>query len=122
MNKVIDTKIIQFPKSYTYRPLPIGLFINKSKIEGQGLFTSFPIEENKKLGVSHIKINNELFRLPLGGFINHSYDPNCKLLVEGKSTVGIQSFYLITIIKINSKEELTLNYDDAAKTTKILWE
>ena len=97
------------------------MFINKSKIEGQGLFASFPIKENKNLGVSHIKINNELFRLPLGGFVNHSYEPNCKLLAEEKSTVGIQSFYLITIIKINPKEELTLNYYDAAKTTKILW-
>ena len=61
-----------------YKPLPEGLRIEKSKIEGYGLVTLSFIKEGTNLGVSHIKIKNELIRTPLGGFINHSDEPNCE--------------------------------------------
>ena len=60
-----------------YKPLPDGLIIKKSSIEGQGLFTTKFIEKDVKLGLCHIVVNDELIRTPLGGHINHSDKPNC---------------------------------------------
>lgn len=116
-----NDKEIQFPKSYNYRPLLFGLFIAKSKIEGQGLFTNINIKKNIDLGVSHIKFKNELIRLPLGGFVNHSYTPNCKLVILEELHYEFQNFYLISTQDIKQNEELTLNYIDSAKLTKIPW-
>jgi hypothetical protein len=73
-----------------YKPLPTGLFIKDSNIEGQGLFTTRDLIAGCELGESHYRIdtsgiesineeeNKNLFiRTPLGGFINHSEEPNC---------------------------------------------
>ncbi len=38
-----------------YRPLPKELTINKSYIEGLGLFAEEDLPANKQLGVSHVK-------------------------------------------------------------------
>ena len=40
-----------------YAPLPDGLFIQKSPIEGQGLFTNKFIEVNEKLGLCHLFVD-----------------------------------------------------------------
>ena len=56
------------------------------------------------LGISHIKIGRELYRTPLGGFINHSEKPNCqKIEVDNK-------WYLQTLRDIKKGEEITLKY------------
>ena len=62
----------------TYRALPEGLFIRSSPIAGQGIFSRNIINEGTELGMSHIIINEEIIRTPLGGFINHSDLPNCE--------------------------------------------
>ena len=66
----------------TYRPLPEGLTIMESKIEGLGLNDSrrfFKIGE--VFGETHVfavsTTRREWVRTPLGGFINHSEEPNC---------------------------------------------
>jgi SET domain-containing protein len=46
---------------------------------------------------------NNLLRTPLGGFINHSDTPNCK--ITGKMTR-----YLYTLNNIDEGVELTLKY------------
>jgi SET domain len=120
MQNTID-KLIQFPKSYKYRPLPEGLYIDKSDIEGQGLFTTIKILENEILGTSHIKLGDELLRLPLGGFINHADNPNCKLITIKESKTNSQKFYLTSIQDINPNQELTIDYNVSAILTKILW-
>ena len=75
-----------------YRPLPSFLTIAPSNIEGLGLFTSKRIESHIILGISHYQIEKKWIRTPLGGFINHSEDSNCKKLL------------------IKPNEELTLTY------------
>ena len=61
-------------------------------------------EKMYDLGISHIKIGRELYRTPLGGFINHSDKPNCqKIEVDNK-------WYLQTLRDIKKGEELTLKY------------
>ena len=69
----------------SYKPLPHGLTILKSKIDGLGLFATQHISENTVLGVIHVqdsRFENNCIRTPLGGFINHSEDPNLKSFSE----------------------------------------
>ena len=91
-----------------YRPLPDGLTIKNSPIEGLGLFTNVDIKKNTFIGVTHIRdeqFENKYIRTPLGGFINHSETPNCKLSKDGRFS------YLYTIKDIKGMEELTVKYE-----------
>jgi len=66
----------------TYRPLPSYMTIKKSPIDGLGLFTLKAIKDlETSLGVTHVWYEEvgEVFRTPLGGFINHSETPNCEI-------------------------------------------
>lgn len=88
----------------TYQPLPKELYIRRSTIEGMGLFAKEDIDGNINLGMSHIVVKGEIIRTPLGGFINHSDDPNCvKYPVDNK-------YYIKTIRPIKAGEELFLKY------------
>jgi len=90
-----------------YKPLPEGLRIEKSKIEGYGLVTLSFIKEGTNLGVSHIKIKNELIRTPLGGFINHSDEPNCeKVKLQAENYI---KYNLVTIKNIKIAQLETNN-------------
>ena len=88
----------------SYNPLPIGCTIRPSWIEGLGVFAIKEIKSDTKLGVSHIDFENEIYRTPLGGFINHSEKPNCERVDHQ------DKWYLKTIKDINKNEELTLKY------------
>ena len=68
-----------------YRPLPDGLTIKNSPIEGLGLFTNISIKKNTFIGVTHIRdeqFDNKYIRTPLGGFYNHSNDPTVMRMVS----------------------------------------
>ena len=100
-----------------YQPLPSLLTIKPSKVNGLGLFAKEKIKRGHNLGVSHIQIGKELFRTPMGGFINHSEDPNCTksmFRVSNVDDVLIKSDYkvwrLFTLKDIKKNEELTLTY------------
>ena len=66
----------------SYRPLPDNLELKPSDIHGYGVFAVAPIPAGKVLGLSHIQ-SPELIRTPLGGYINHSMNPNCIRILEG---------------------------------------
>ena len=90
-----------------YRPLPKGLSIKKSFIEGLGLFTDDHLSANTKLGISHVKddrFEDGYIRTPLGGFVNHSDIPNCQFYKDG------DYIKLRTIRNINEGNELTAEY------------
>jgi len=97
-----------------YRPLPEGLTITKSKIEGIGLVATKRIEANTELGITHIKnpyFENGYIRTPLGGFINHSDTPNCfKKEDEGYAKGFSKHLWLVTNKVIEEGEELTVKY------------
>ena len=96
-----------------YKPLPEGLMIKKSAIQGQGLFTTKFIDKDVKLGLSHIGVNGELIRTPLGGHINHSDTPNCVKVrgVLGRNDVeDYDKYFLYTERDIKAWEELTVKY------------
>ena len=62
-----------------YKPLPKQLTIKKSSIEGLGLYALEDIKKNSFIGVTHIRdeqFENKYIRTPVGGFYNHSNEPN----------------------------------------------
>ena len=68
-----------------YRPLPKELNIKNSPIEGLGLYAKKNIKKNMFIGVTHIRdeqFENKYIRTPLGGFYNHSNDPNIMRMVS----------------------------------------
>ena len=100
-----------------YKPLPSSLTIKTSKVNGLGLFTKEAIPQATNLGMSHIKIEENILRTPLGGFINHANDANC-IKVELRMTnenntqspFAYKKWNLVTIKDIKPGEELTLKY------------
>ena len=93
--------------SENYTPLPYFLTIKESNIDGLGLFAKENIDRGVDLGVSHVhhhKFLNGYIRTALGGFVNHSEEPNCKL-IDNKTEMNLH-----TLKDIKSGEELTLKY------------
>ena len=99
-----------------YRPLPKELRLGFSKIHDIGLFAKEKIDRGQNLGISHIQVGKELFRTPLGGFINHSDNPNCTKsmarITDPKSfnRTDYKIWRLFTLEDIKKDEELTLTY------------
>ena len=127
-----------------YRPLPKCLTIKKSPIEGLGLYATEDIKTNTFLGITHIldeNFENNYIRTPLGGFYNHSNNPNIRRVVTNilpkykccdeksineeakelkveKSTredlypnVNTRYMYIVTISNIKAGDEITANYN-----------
>ena len=93
-----------------YNPLPPRLTIKTSLINGLGLFATAGIAQGTNLGTTHIKVNGEIFRTPLGGFINCDENANCvkvEMRAEGSIT---DKWNLLTLRNIKNGEELTLKY------------
>lgn len=94
-----------------YRPLPDGLTIKESNVQGLGLFATKDFDAEIVLGIVHIQNKNfphGYIRTALGAFYNHSDDPNC---------INVKGFwhqlpvcYLRTIRAIKAGEELTAKY------------
>lgn len=95
----------------SYRPLPTEVTIQISDIEGMGLFSTCAIEEGTNLGMTHYKASeiDEIIRTPLGGFINHSEEPNMI-----RKQIRIEPYWdkwtVTTTKDIKKGEELTLKY------------
>ena len=90
-----------------YRPLPQCLTIKHSDIEGLGLFATENIPKNCELGITHVaddRFENKYIRTPLGGFCNHSENPNCEAVKKDDFVI------LRTIKKIMKDEEITAKY------------
>ena len=97
-----------------YKPLPESLTIKPSEVNGLGLFAKEGIAQGADLGISHIKIENdekkdEIFRTPLGGFINHAEDANV-VKVELHDDRYKKRWDLIALRNIKAGEELTVKY------------
>ena len=102
---------IHYDRFY-YKPLPDEVCIKESPIDGHGIFAAQDIEENKDLGSTHIKVPMILtyIRTPLGGFINHSDEPNCFLNCT-QDWDDYLVFNIITKRSIAKGEELLLDYE-----------
>tara|TARA_R110002020_G_scaffold348997_1_gene562669 strand:- start:7480 stop:7875 length:396 start_codon:yes stop_codon:yes gene_type:complete len=104
---ITSNKLYNMESKY-YKPLDSRLTIKPSNIDGLGLFATVDIEEGDTLGISHVydeRFKNKFIRTPLGGFINHSKEPNLEAVINGDYR------YVKTIKPIESGEELTLLYN-----------
>jgi len=91
----------------TYRPLPDIVHLDYSPIEGMGVFAKFDLDGKICIGITHIApIKKDLGRqrTPLGGFVNHSDNPNCFIVVETEYS------RMYTVRPIMQGEELTVYY------------
>ena len=98
-----------------YKPLPDSLTIKQSGINGLGLFAKEGIAQGTNFGMTHLKLNGNLFRTPLGGFINHNNDPNVvkvelQMTNERKIKFNYKKWNLVTLRDIKKGEELTVRY------------
>ena len=117
-----------------YRPLPKSLTIKESKIDGLGLFSKTKIQKNSFIGITHVKHNDfqdMYIRTPLGGFYNHSKNPNVtkissdtlpkydfgqniemkiKESLEDKNNNKLKYFYLVSLKDIEPGEEILAKY------------
>ena len=100
-----------------YRPLPDSLTIKQSGINGLGLFAKEDIGQGTNLGMSHVAIGSGIIRTPMGGFINHSGDPNTvkvELRIDEKDDellkIATKKWNLVTLQDIKEGEELTVRY------------
>ena len=102
-----------------YRPLPDSLTINQSGINGLGLFAKEGIAQGKNLGITHLEMalldnKQEIYRTPLGGFINHSNTPNVVKVElrtnESDPACVTKKWSLVTLRDIKKGEELTVRY------------
>ena len=87
-----------------YQALPSCLQVKHSSVAGQGIFATEDIPDTIYLGISHIVVDGNIMRTPLGGFVNHSDDPNCVKWHEG------DIYHMKTIKPIKKGEELFLKY------------
>ena len=96
-----------FKKLRQFKPIPSYLTIKKSAIHGLGLFAIQEIKAGVELGISHVKDNRFLhgyIRTPLGGFFNHSSEPNCEAVYEN------DFIKIKTLSIVNSDDEITVDY------------
>jgi len=107
---LVDGTLPDIPKHEPgehYMPLPDYLTIRKSKVNGNGLFVTKKILAGTNMGVSHIDYEGQpydLFRSPLGGFYNHSDEPNAFREKQ-------DGYYnLVTLRDIKRGEEILVNY------------
>lgn len=94
-----------------YRPLPVGLTIAKSGIEGLGLFSTKTFNVGTILGISHIANSafpHGFIRTALGAFYNHSETPNC--ILQHGYWQHMEVKYLVVNIPIVDGDELTAKY------------
>ena len=102
-----------------YEPLPKELTLGESEIHDIGLFAKKDIKRGHDFGICHLEIGKELYRTPLGGFINHSDKPNCtksmfrtqyKNYHGGALKIDYKTWRLFAIEDIESGDELTITY------------
>ena len=91
-----------------YQALPRCLHVNDSSVAGQGLFAKEVIPDDVYLGISHVVVDEDIMRTPLGGFVNHSETPNCIKVFEEEEWGKI--YHMRTIRPIKKGEELFLKY------------
>jgi len=95
-----------------YKPLPTGFIIKDSPIHGKGIFTEKKITDTEtSLGITHVFVQDDkfLYRTPLGGFINHSDNPNCELHKIGDDP-QLRTNHLFAKRTIKPGEEITVKY------------
>ncbi|HAV30108.1 MAG TPA: hypothetical protein DCW93_09270 [Saprospirales bacterium] len=106
---------MSLPQGYNYDPLPSGLSLGYSDIDGFGTHSTRSIEAGEVFfdRETHTQLPGEdgqLLRSGLGAFINHSDDPNCTLYKSSPDDNGVVQYFLQSLRLIYRLEEITLDY------------
>ena len=94
-----------------YRPLPDGLTIKDSGIDGLGVVATKDFESQTVLGIVHVANKNfphGHIRTALGAFYNHSDTPNCRTHQGFWHQLPV--VYLMSIKDIKAGDELVAKY------------
>ena len=95
-----------------YRPLPNGITITKSGIDGLGVVATKTFKANIVLGIAHI-VNKSFphgyIRTALGAFYNHSDEPNCQRS-QIRVKPNFDKWSIMTLEDIEEGEELTFEH------------
>lgn len=96
-------------QSQNYKPLPPEVTVGQSPIEGLGIIAETDIPKGFILGITHVyddsgNFRDNLIRTPLGGFLNHSEEPNAEIKDYGDYRM------LFVIVDINEGQEVTVDY------------
>lgn len=100
----------------SYKALPDCLTIKESPIHGLGLFATKDISAGTELGETHYYLDGMMIRTPLGGFYNHSDNPNSKRFAKERirpfdtERAIVYSYKLVTLRDIKAGEEITVTY------------
>ena len=110
LNEMLVDRGLTYPsqKYIMYRPLPDYVTIRESSITGLGLFATKKILAGTYIGIVHIINENDsdgITRTPLGGFGNHSDNPNCFKIILGQTKTWIGA-----LRDIEPDEEITWKY------------
>ena len=98
---------IEESENNLYRPLPPSLIVSQSKIQGSGLFAETSIKAGTEFGITHIRdkrFQDGYIRTPLGGFFNHSDQPNAEAYIDG------DYIRLRSIRDMKKGDEVTVRY------------
>ena len=109
--KKIKMSLLRYNRFY-YNPLPKNVRIEESNIHGHGIFAEEDIKTETDLGSTHIKYPMIVgyVRTPMGGFLNHSEDANCHLIIS-QDWDDFIIHNVVTSRDILKDEELVLNYE-----------
>ena len=99
-----------------YKPLHESLTIKPSPTQGLGVFACKAIPKETDLGITHLQCKDlayhfpqNVVRTPLGGFLNHSEEPNMI-----RKQIRIEPYWdkwtVTTTKDIKKDEEITLKY------------
>ena len=94
-----------------YKPLPDGITIKESEVQGLGVFATMDFDADVILGIVHVDNKNfphGYIRTASGAFYNHSETPNCKNVSGFWHQLPVK--YLMTTRPIKAGEELTAKY------------
>ena len=100
-----------------FKPLPTYIELMDIPNQGKGLVTTKQLQMNDVIGVSHYtvkdshkgKFHQGLVRTSIGGFLNHSDKPNCRLVCGDGDDCDIYYLQVRNPI-ILPNTQLTINY------------
>jgi SET domain-containing protein len=96
---------------YNYSPTGRGdVEVKPSGIHGLGLFAKRDLPKNFIAGQTHVLVDGDLIRTPIGGFINCSKTPNAELFQYPKLK-RVNYYGVKLLMDVSEGEEITIDYN-----------
>ena len=101
---------------YNYSPTGRGdIEVKPSGIHGLGVFAKRDLPKNFIVGETHVLVDSDLIRTPIGGFINCSSEPNAEIFQYPK--LKRCNYYGVKLLRdIKDGEEITIDYNKGMST------